>query len=114
MAAKKNEVTKVEAVKVEFGEFVLKAFLNYVLKNKDNFEIDISITEIKIECINSSINYDLMQMFNSAMTPWDLVYFKNVIFNKNNKTIDFTFDSHSRCQPDVSAKVIPHVFGLFC
>ncbi len=101
---------EVFVTKLEIPESELQKFLKYFSENKDKFLITKTKETIKIEYNDIKISSELILIFNSVKVPFDLIYFRHIIFHKFEKQIDVTFDTHTRCDHEVSRKICNYVF----
>lgn len=104
-------LSKIILSKISFSETTINNFVEYVASNQQKFRILKSNSEVQIFLIKGEINNDLINIFNLVGVSFDLIYFKHAIFNINNGTIDILFDSLSRCQPEISKKMINILFS---
>ena len=83
---------------------------SYFEANKDKFLVEKTKDTLKIEYTDIHFSPELILIFNSVKIPFDLIYFKHIIFHKFEKTIDVTFDTHTRCDKEVSTDICNYIF----
>lgn len=101
---------EVMVVKLEVPKSELIQFLQYFEANKDKFLVEKTKDTLKIEYTDIHFSPELILIFNSVKIPFDLIYFKHIIFHKFEKTIDVTFDTHTRCDKEVSTDICNYIF----
>lgn len=110
--AKKSENQIIQyPPKISVLESELNDFFIFLKNNINDFKMHQNKQFIDIYYISDKMPIKLLNIFNNIRIPFDLLYFKSLHIDKNQKTVDFTFDAHSRCDPKLSEIFIQKILS---
>ncbi len=91
---------------IDVTEEELLGFLNLILSDSDRFKVIKSKNIYTVHFISSNIDSSLMDAFKNLNPGYDLLYFKSIYIDVDNKTVDLVFNANFRMNPDISKNLI--------